>query len=170
MTMPPKMLDEAIAEDTGNGRFQASIQAGGIAFLADEPVAAGGLGSGPTPYQLLAAALAACTTMTLRLYIERKGWPVTKVRTMVSHQREPGAAPVDLFRRRIAITGDMDETQIAHLLEIADRCPVHRTLTAGARVETLVSDAPPPADAATAHMVDMEALIAVGRGTWDAGG
>lgn len=159
-------LDEAVATKTREGRFQLAVTAGGARFMADEPVSAGGLGSGPSPYQLLAAALAACTTMTLQLYADRKGWKVTVLCTAVGHRREDGAEPPDVFSRRITFDGDIDATQRARLLEIADRCPVHRTLSHGARVLT-VEDAVPDAAPATAHMADMEALIAVGRGSFD---
>lgn len=157
----------AIAEETGASRFQIRIDTGGTTILADEPVAAGGLGSGPTPYELLCSALAACTTMTLRLYAAQKGWPVGAIRTQVGHRRETGVTPADLFTRRIAIEGDLDAEQRARLIEIADRCPVHRTLTGGARVETEASAATPPCEPAVTHMADMEALIAVGRGSFD---
>ncbi|SFR83807.1 OsmC family protein [Sphingomonas jatrophae] len=167
MTDTEPMMDEAIAEDSGAGTFQTCIRTAGIELLADEPVAAGGLGSGPTPYQLLASALAACTTMTVRLYATHKGWPVRRIHTAVGHDRDAKASPPDLFTRRIEIDGDLDPDQRARLLEVADRCPVHRTLTAGARVETSAGRSPAPAQHATAHAVDMEALIAVGRGSFD---
>jgi putative redox protein len=157
----------ASAQETGAGRFQVRIEAGGAVLIADEPAEAGGLGSGPNPYELLCAALAACTTMTLRLYAERKGWPVAAIRTQVGHQREQGATPPDLFVRRIALPPGLDARQRAKLIEIADRCPVHRTLVGGARVATLASDEAPPCEAANRHKTDMEALIAVGRGSYD---
>jgi putative redox protein len=165
--MPDSVAGGASAEETGGGRFQVRIEAGGTALIADEPVAAGGLGSGPTPYELLCAALAACTTMTLRLYAEGKGWPVAAIRTQVGHRREIGRTPPDLFVRRIALPAGLDADQRARLIAIADRCPVHRTLTGGARVETQASDATPPGDPDIAHVADMEALIAVGRGSYD---
>ncbi len=159
-------LEEAIAEKTGEGRYQLSVAAGGAHFMADEPEDVGGLGSGPSPYQLLASALAACTTMTLLLYAERKGWDVKVRCTAVGHRKEPGEELPDVFTRRIEFEGDIDPEQKARLLEIADRCPVHRTLTRGARVLTAESGLPESAPA-TSHMVDMEALIAVGRGSFD---
>lgn len=158
-------LDEAIASQTGQGRFQLAISAGGAHFLADEPVAVGGLGTGPTPYQMLAAALAACTTMTLQLYADRKGWPVRVHCTAVGHRREDGSSPPDVFSRRIKFEGEIQADQRAKLLEIADRCPVHRTLTEGARVRT--AEVLPDAAPATGHVADMEALISVGRGSFD---
>ncbi|MDO6414230.1 OsmC family protein [Sphingomonas sp. BIUV-7] len=164
-----RYMDQAVAEYTGNGAFQISIRTAGIEIMADEPIASGGLGSGPTPYQLLASALASCTTMTLRLYAERKGWDVW-IRTSAGHSRDPDKLPADLFTREIEIDGDLDEVKRARLIEIADRCPVHRTLSSGARVETHAGRAPPPAQVATDHAIDMEALIAVGRGSWNLGG
>ncbi|MBB4838554.1 putative redox protein [Sphingomonas kyeonggiensis] len=158
-------LDEAVATKSGAGRFQLEISAGGAHFTADEPVEVGGLGTGPTPYQLLAAALAACTTMTLQLYADRKGWPVRVHCTAVGHRREEGQNPPDVFSRRIKFEGEITPEQRGRLLEIADRCPVHRTLTEGARVRT--AEALPEAAPAIAHMADMEALIAVGRGSFD---
>ena len=159
-------LDEAIAEKTDEGRYQLAIMAGGTRFLADEPLDVGGLGSGPSPYQLLASALAACTTMTMLLYAERKGWDVNVRCTAVRHRKESGSDMPDVFSRRIEFDGDIDPTHRARLLEIADRCPVHRTLTKGSRVLTAEAGSSAAAPA-TAHMADMEALIAVGRGSFD---
>lgn len=166
-TDPADRMDEAVAEDTDAGTFQARIRTAGIDILADEPVSVGGLGSGPTPYQLLASALASCTTMTLRLYATRKGWRVRRIRAAVGHSRDAGIAPADRFTRRIEVEGELDQAQRSRLLEIADRCPVHQTLTGGARVETRMGAAAAPAARSVDHAADMEALIAVGRGSWD---
>ncbi|PVX30373.1 OsmC family protein [Sphingomonas pokkalii] len=157
----PLALD-AVARDTGAGKFQVAVQVAGTALLLDEPVSVGGMGSGPTPYQLLASALAACTTMTLRVYALQKGWPVTGIRTLAGHQRQAGIVPADLFTRRIEIDGDLDAAQRARLLEIADRCPVHRTLTGGARVETELAAAAAPSEPASAHAEDLEHAIREG--------
>lgn len=146
---------QVVAEETGAGRFQVAIHAGGIRLLADEPEAVGGLGSGPTPYDLLAAGLAACTTMTLRMYAERKGWPVTHIRTSVGHAKETGASPPDIFTRHFSVEGDLAPEQRARLTEIANMCPVHRTLTGGARVETVQCPEPPTAERVQAHADDM---------------
>lgn len=150
---------DAIARDTGAGKFQVAVQVAGVALMLDEPVSVGGMGTGPTPYQMLASALAACTTMTLRVYALQKGWPVVGIRTLARHQRQAGVVPADLFTRRIEIEGDFDATQRARLLEIADRCPVHRTLTGGARVETELADAAAPTEPAAAHAADLEHAI-----------
>jgi putative redox protein len=133
----PGQADQgARVEETGAGRFLVRINAGGAVFLADEPIAVGGLGTGPTPYDILCAGLGACTVMTLRMYAERKGWPVAHLAAEVSHVREEGADPPDRFIRRITIEGAVDAAQRARLLEIAGRCPVHQTLERGSRIET----------------------------------
>ncbi len=115
--------------------------------LADEPEAYGGTNRGMTPYGFLAAGLGACTSMTIRMYARRKKWPLTHVRVDVSHNKvhaedcadcEKGGK-IDLFRREITLEGDLDPDQRARLLEIADKCPVHRTLEHAARVETVLA-------------------------------
>lgn len=143
---------DVVAEETRVGRFQVAIQAGGTSFLADEPESVGGLGSGPTPYDLLSAGLAACTTMTLRLYADQKGWPVERIRTAVGHAKRKDEQPADLFTRRIEIEGQVDNEQRARMLEIADRCPVHRTLESAAAVTTSAGAPPAATDPIDAHM------------------
>ena len=132
--------DNAVsAQSTGEGRFQTAIRVRDTTILADEPAEVGGEGSGPTPYELLSAALAACTSMTLHLYAERKRWALPPFSVEVAHSLVPGsegAPPRDRFDRHIAIAGPLDETQRAKLLEIADKCPVHRTLTRGFEIGT----------------------------------
>ena len=122
-------------EETGGGQFQVRVATASGSFLADEPASVGGLGSGPTPYDLLGAGLGACTAMTLRLYADRKGWPLERVVVEVGHVARTASAR-DHFTRKIGFGGGLDETQQARLLEIADRCPVHRTLTESATVST----------------------------------
>ena len=116
--------------------------------LADEPLDFGGTDRGMSPYGFLAAGLGACTSMTIRMYARRKGWPLRHVRVDVTHGKRHGedaggagdaGGAVDVFRREITLTGDLDADQRARLLEIAGKCPVHRTLEAGARVETVLA-------------------------------
>lgn len=126
---------DAEAEETGLGKFQLAMRAGKASFIVDEPESLGGLGSGPTPFNLLSAALAACTTMTLRLYASRKGWPVERIRTGVAHRKEAGADKPDVFSRSVEIEGALDSAQHAELIGVADRCPVHRTLETGSRFD-----------------------------------
>lgn len=135
--------------ETGLGKFQAMVVAGRHRLIADEPEAVGGLDSGPSPYGYLSAALGACTVMTLRMYAERKGLAVTRISATVTHGKVHAAdclectqelrgrdGRIDRFERRIAIEGDLDAETRVRLLEIADRCPVHRTLEAGAVIVT----------------------------------
>lgn len=128
---PHARAADAEAEETGLGKFQLALRSGGSRWLADEPATVGGLGSGPTPYNLLSSALAACTTMTLRHYADSKGWAVTRIRTAVDHRKDKSRSPADVFTRRIAVEGALDDAQRAQLAEVAERCPVHRTLTQG---------------------------------------
>lgn len=123
--------------ETGRGRYQVEAKVGDATLLIDEPAEVGGLGSGPNPYNLLAAALGACTTMTLRLYADRKGWPLRHVQAGVRHTRASLPAR-DLFDIDIALEGPLDAEQRARLLEIAEKCPVHLTLARGAEVRAVL--------------------------------
>lgn len=145
-------------EETGEGAFQVEVTAGGARFVADEPVEVGGLGSGPTPYDLLAAGLGACTAMTLRLYARGKKLQLDAVKVKVGHSRR--AEGTDLFIRRIDLEGELSPEQRLRLIEIAERCPVHRTLEAGAAIDTKAGDAPKQAavEQPTQHARDMEQL------------
>lgn len=156
--------ESVVVEETGAGRYQVEVRAGGSSFLVDEPVSFGGLGSGPNPYDLLSAALGACTAMTLRLYADRKSWPLERVEVLVNHVRA-GLGARDRFNREIRLDGPLDADQRARLLEIANRCPVHGTLERGADVQTtLAAFEPPPADVEEGqHMRDMcEACVDLG--------
>jgi len=136
---PPRSASEpgeVVVEETGEGNFQVEVLAGGLRFLADEPVEMGGLGSGPTPYDLLCAALGACTAMTVRMYARRKEWPLRRVRVCVGHARTKEEDPPDGFLREVALEGDLTDEQRSRLIEIAERCPVHASLKQGARVST----------------------------------
>jgi len=130
------MTETAVVRDSGPGSLKAEIAVGGQQFIGDEPIAAGGTGLGPAPHDLLAAALAECTALTLRLYADRKGWPLEGVEVEVSHEARPQETPRDLFHRKVRLTGALDDEQRARLMEIAERCPVHRTLVAGSAIET----------------------------------
>lgn len=130
---------------TGVGGFATEVRAGKHAFLADEPVSVGGTDKGPTPYDLLAAALATCTTMTLRMYAAHKGLDLESATVRVSHGRVHADDCVDCeqqdgqiheFNRELLLEGDLTEAQRARMLEIADRCPVHKTLHSEIKVRT----------------------------------
>lgn len=126
-----------IAAESGRGAYAVELWAGRHRLAADEPIAAGGNDSGPNPYELLASALAACTVMTLRMYARHKGLAVGTIRCAVSHTKihaedcaecETKTGRIDRFERVIEIEGPLDAATRQRLLEIADRCPVHRTL------------------------------------------
>ena len=113
--------------------------------LADEPVSYGGTNKGMSPYGFLSAGLGACTSMTIRMYARRKGWSLDHVAVEVSHDKVhaqdaggSGSDRVDTFRRTIRLTGELSDDQRERLMEIADKCPVHRTLEKGAKVETVL--------------------------------
>jgi putative redox protein len=129
--------------------FRQDVQAGLIHHaVADEPIAYGGTNQGFTPYQFLAAGLGACTSMTIRMYARRKGWSLDHVSVDVTHDKVHAQdargqdARIDRFMRRITLQGALDEPQRERLREIADKCPVHRTLEHGATVETELLPAP----------------------------
>lgn len=124
-----------IVQPTGQGEFQVRVNAQGPSFFVDEPLAMGGLASGPTPYDLLSAALGACTAMTLGLYAKRKGLSLTDIQVSVTHRRD-AITGRDTFERALYIEGSLDEAQSARLLAMAERCPVGKTLSAGADIVT----------------------------------
>ena len=139
---------EVVVAETGEGKFTQTIAAGPHRLRADEPVAAGGNGTGPNPYDLLLSALGACTSMTLRMYADRKGLPVGPIAVRLRHDKVHAAdcaecegreGKVDRIQREITIDGPLDEPLRAKLLEIADKCPVHRSLEARPVVVTRVA-------------------------------
>ncbi len=124
-------------QETRQGRFQQMISVGAHRLIADEPVAVGGQDSGPGPYDFLLAGLGACTSMTMRMYAERKALPVERITVTLSHKKihasdcadcETKDGKIDRIERLIAMEGQLDSEQRAKLMEIADKCPVHRTL------------------------------------------
>lgn len=123
--------------ETDPNSFTQDVSAGGHHLLADEPTSYGGDYLGPTPYQLVSAGLGACTSMTIRMYANRQDIPLTHVQVDVSHDKihaedcshcEQTSGKVDRFVRKITLSGELSDEQRQRLLEIADRCPVHRTL------------------------------------------
>jgi len=134
-----------LVRETGNGKFQQEVLSGPHRFLADEPVKVGGLDSGPGPYDLLLAGLGACTSMTLRLYADGKKLPLKRVSVRLTHNKihaedclncETKEGMVDRIDRTITFEGALDAEQRKRLLEIADKCPVHRTLKSEIDIRT----------------------------------
>lgn len=135
---------DVVVEESGIGEFAQRIVTGRHALVADEPIGIGD-DTGPSPYDLLLAGLGACTSMTLRMHASRKNFPLDHVRVRLRHERthsddcaEPATAPcrIEVIHRTIELRGDLDDAQRVKLAEIADKCPVHRTLTSDLRVRT----------------------------------
>ena len=130
---------------SGRGSYLQHVHARSHTLFADEPASMGGGDLGPSPYELLLGALGTCTSMTLRMYADRKKWPLESVRVTLRHERvhakdcedcESGKGLIDQFTRELEVTGDLDEAQRTRLLEIANKCPVHRTLHNEIKVRT----------------------------------
>jgi uncharacterized OsmC-like protein len=135
-----------VVRETGHGRFQQEVISGSHRLLADEPESVGGLDSGLGPYELLLAALGACTSMTLRLYADRKKFPLTRTQVRLRHGRiyatdcaecETKSGRIDRIERIISLEGDLNAEQRAQLMEIADKCPVHHTLKSEIDIRTM---------------------------------
>ncbi len=143
--------EKSVVVRTGPKGYRTEILAAGHPLVADEPVSVGGSDTGPNPWGLLLAALGACTTITLRMYADRKEWPLEGIQVALRHQRIPaatggasgaGGGVVDEIEQVVALEGPLDEAQLARLCEIAARCPVHRTLERGANIMTVPSGDP----------------------------
>jgi putative redox protein len=148
--MTTQETDAASAEgtvtvvETGSGTFTQRITAGHHEIIADEPARVGDDG-GPTPYDLLLGALGACTSMTVRMYADRKDWPLERIGVTLRHKRihakdcaecETTKGFIDHIDLDIELVGDLDDTQRERLLQIAERCPVHQTLTSEINIAT----------------------------------
>jgi putative redox protein len=136
---------QVVVQETGNSKFQQSVTVGPHHLLADEPVAAGGEDTGPGPYDYLLAGLGACTSMTMRLYADRKSLPLARATVTLRHSKiyaqdcadcETKAGMLDRIERVITMEGALNAEQRERLLEIADKCPVHRTLTSEIHIVT----------------------------------
>ena len=129
--------------ESSDGTYAQAIKARMHEWAAGEPVDLGGTDNGPTLYELLLSALGACTSITLEMYAARKGWPLEKVHVTLEHSKEDRAGendgkPVDMIDRIVRLQGPLDDEQRAKLIEIAEKCPVHRTLTNQININTLL--------------------------------
>ena len=139
------MADKVLVNETREGKFTNQITVGRHVIRADEPLASGGMDTGLSPYDLLCAALGACTAMTIRLYADLKGIPLERVSVELKHDKihasdcadcETKEGRIDRIERLIRLEGDLDDAQRQKLLEIADKCPVHRTLHSEVHIPT----------------------------------
>src|SRR5437879_5101763 len=137
-------LPHIIVRGSATG-FAQEIQVGSHRLTADEPIESGGTDTGLSPYDLLLAALGSCTSMTISLYARRKRWPLEEVTVFLSHSRiyaadcaecETREGKIDRIERKIQLTGPLTAEQRSKLMEIADKCPVHRTLTSEVNIRT----------------------------------
>jgi uncharacterized OsmC-like protein len=150
MTLLPR---EVVVTETGTG-LGARIETGRHVLAADEPVASGGADTGPDPYALMLAALGACTTMTLRLYANQKAWPLERVSVRLSHERihardcaeceTKDDTRLDRITREITLAGPLTDEQRNRLVQIAERCPVHRTLMGPKEIVTRLAQGTAP--------------------------
>ncbi len=140
--------NQVVARLEGAG-FRTEMLANGFPLIADEPVAVGGTNAGPTPYDYLLAGLGACTAMTLRMYADRKGWPLEAVEVRLNHKKihakdcqdcEQKTGRIDQIERELVLTGPLDDAQRQRMKEIANRCPVHRTLEGEVKILTELVD------------------------------
>jgi putative redox protein len=118
---------------TKQGKFQQDVQIDRHHLIADEPVESGGDDAGPAPHDFLLAALGSCTSMTVKMYADRKGWPLRAVEVKLSQAKE---GEVHVIKREIHFEGDLDDVQRARLMEIANKCPVHKTLSGEIRIDS----------------------------------
>lgn len=137
---------DTVAVRVGARGYRAEVVAGDHSLIADEPVALGGTNEGPTPYDYLAAALGTCTAMTIRMYADRREWPLDEVTVRLTHSRthqkdcaqcDEGQVGIDQFARSIELSGDLTDEQRAGLLRVADRCPVAQTLKRGVSIVSI---------------------------------
>lgn len=151
--IPKKKLlktDSSVVAKLGNVGYAAEIRAGDHGLIADEAEDVGGEDFGPSPYQYLSVALASCTVMTLQMYARRKQWPLENVLVHIDYDKRyvedcedcpDKNRKIDVFRKKIVLEGDLDEAQRARLMEIADRCPVHKTLHSAVQIESVLTTA-----------------------------
>lgn len=137
---------------TGEGKFTQKVTAGAHSYTTDEPVSVGGLDKGPNPYEELLAALGACTAMKMRRFADENSLPLQHISVSLSQHKEKDAAgkPADKFLREITLQGNLTEAQRQQLLDVANNCPIHRTLVEGPRIETTLALPPQKPGAAPA--------------------
>lgn len=130
------MSSAVVVAENGKGRYQQEVKVGHHVLIADEPVEVGGADAGPAPFDLLMAGLGACTSMTLRMYAERKNLPLTRVSVALQHEKaEVDGVMRDCIQRTITLEGELTAEQRQRMLEIANKCPVHRALSQSIKLD-----------------------------------
>ncbi len=147
--VPAVTVTGVVVAETGQGRFIHTVRAGAHTWTVDEPESSGGQDAGPTPYDMLLAGLGACTSMTMRMYADRKGWNMGPTSVQLQHRRihardcdtcESAEGRLDHIDRVITLDDSLSAEQRVSLLAIADKCPVHRTLTSEVSISTVLAD------------------------------
>lgn len=133
-------MSEVVVAENGKGRYQHGVTVGQHQLIADEPVSVGGADAGPAPFELVMAGLGACTSMTLRMYAERKGLALTRIAVALSHEKiEVDGTWRDHVRRTITLEGDLTGEERQRLLDIAGKCPTHRALAQSLLLDCVLS-------------------------------
>lgn len=141
-------MEKHISVRSETSELTTFIKSDGHEFLADEPVSYGGGDKGPTPYDFLLAALGSCTAMTIGLYAKRKEWPLNSVKVDLAYNKEyekdckdsdNPKAMIDMIRKTVTLEGELDEKQRQRILDIADKCPVQKTLLGELRIESVLA-------------------------------
>lgn len=135
------MSDKVVVAENGQGRYQQEVRVGQHRLVADEPVEVGGNDAGPAPFDFVMSGLGACTSMTLRMYAERKGLPLTRISVALRHDKtEVDGKPRDRIHREITLEGNLSFEERQRLMEIANKCPVHRALSASIVLDSSLAE------------------------------
>ncbi|MCA9304468.1 MAG: OsmC family protein [Phycisphaerales bacterium] len=134
------MSDSITTVKIGRDKYRTEINAGGHTYFADEPGSLGGADTAPDPYQLLLGSLGACKAITVRMYADRKGWPLESIRLDLAHSRPNGRGNPEKIEVSVSFSGDLTDEQRARLKEIANACPVQKTILGELSIESFLED------------------------------
>lgn len=134
------MSDSIVTVKIGKDQYRTEVNAGKHTYFADEPGSLGGTDSAPDPYQLLLGSLGACKAITVRMYADRKGWPLESIRLDLEHSRPEGRGKPERIEISLSFTGDLSDEQRARLKEIANACPVQKTILGELTIDSFLED------------------------------